>query len=83
MMTSSRNLHDQGPSAAADTPGDIPAERPAALDRLEALTGRWELEATFDAGFFDPGSPAVGDRGGRTTFDRLEGKSFLIQRFVN
>jgi hypothetical protein len=82
-MTSSRNLQDQGPSAAAGLPGDIPAERPAALDRLEALIGQWEVEARFDAGFFGPGSPAVSDRGGRTTFEWLEGKSFLIQRWVS
>jgi hypothetical protein len=63
-------------------PGDVPDERPASLDRLEALIGTWEVEATFDAGFFGPGSPPITERGGRTTFEWLEGRFFLLQRFT-
>jgi hypothetical protein len=35
-------------------PSDIPAERPAALSSVEALVGEWEMEASFEAGFFGP-----------------------------
>lgn len=62
-------------------PSDVPTERPPSLDRLEALVGSWELEATFEEGFFGAGSPAVTERGGRTTFEWLEGRFFLLQRF--
>ena len=65
-----------------DLPGDIPEGRPGALDRLNVLVGRWDTEATFDAGFFGPGSPEVTGRG-RVTFEWLEGRYFLTQRFVN
>lgn len=54
----------------------------AALDGLDVLVGRWEMEASFPAGSFGPGSPAVTERGGRTTFEWLEGRFFLIQRFA-
>jgi hypothetical protein len=64
-------------------PGDIPAERPASLDRLSVLIGQWEMEASFEAGYFGPGTPPVTGRGGRTTFEWLEGRFFLTQRFVN
>jgi hypothetical protein len=63
-------------------PDDVPAERPASLDRLDALLGSWEMEVFFEAGFFGSGSPAVSDRGGRTTFEWLEGRFFLLQRFT-
>jgi hypothetical protein len=66
----------------ASEPGDVPTERPASLDRLDALLGSWEMEVFFEAGFFGPGSPAVADRGGSTTFEWLEGKFFLLQRFT-
>jgi len=66
---------------AAASPGDVPGGRPASLDRLGALTGHWEMEATFEAGRLGPGSPGVTSRGGRTTFDWLDGRFFLIQRF--
>ena len=69
--------------AHADNPGDVPAERPTSLDRLDALIGDWEMEATFGAGYFGPGTSARTGRGGRTTFDWLEGRFFLTQRFVN
>lgn len=61
-------------------PGDLPAQRPPALDRLEALAGEWTMEASFDAGYFGPGSRPVTDGGGHATFEWLEGKYFLIQR---
>ena len=60
-------------------PGDVPAERPEALDRLSALIGEWETEASFEAGFFGPGTPAVSG-GGRTTFEWFDGRRFLVQR---
>jgi hypothetical protein len=65
-----------------DSPGDVPAERPARLDRLDVLIGRWEMEATFAAGYFGPDSPAMTARGARTTFEWIEGRFFLTQRFV-
>jgi hypothetical protein len=65
-----------------DSPGDVPAERPASLDRLDALIGRWEMEATFEAGYFGPGTPEITERGGATTFEWLEGRFFLTQRFT-
>ena len=40
------------------------------------------MEATFEAGYFGPGSPAMTNRGGRTTFEWLDGRFFLTQRFV-
>jgi hypothetical protein len=60
-------------------PGDVTAERPEALDRLDGLVGEWATEATFEAGFFGPGTPAVSG-GGRTTFEWFDGERFLIQR---
>lgn len=41
------------------------------------------MAATFDAGYFGPDSPALTSGGGQTTFEWLEGRFFLIQRFVN
>lgn len=79
-MTGMSGPQDQAPGARS---GDIPAERPAALDRLDVLTGTWEMEARFEAGYFGQASPAITRRGGRTTFDWLEGRFFLAQRFVN
>jgi hypothetical protein len=52
------------------------------LDRLEVLIGQWEMAASFEAGYFGPGSPAVTSGGGRVTFEWLEGRFFLTQRFV-
>jgi hypothetical protein len=72
----------QPASAHSDSPGDVPAGRPGSLDRLDVLTGEWEMQAAFDAGYFGPGSPAVTRGGGRTTFEWLEGRFYLIQRFV-
>lgn len=40
------------------------------------------MEASFEAGYFGPGSPPITDRGGRTTFEWLDGSFFLIQRFT-
>ena len=67
---------------AAGEPQDIPDERPVSLDRLEALVGEWEMEATFQAGFFGAGSPETTSRG-RAKFQWLEGRFFLTQSFVN
>jgi hypothetical protein len=61
----------------AGGPADIPGERPASLDRLDALIGDWETRA----GYVVPGRTAVTGVG-RTTFEWLQGRSFLIQRFV-
>ncbi len=54
-MTSTSEPQDPGQHAQADSPGDIPAERPAWLDRLDVLTGQWEMEASFEAGYFGDG----------------------------
>ena len=40
------------------------------------------MEASFEAGFFGPGTPPITGRG-RTTFEWLEGRFFLTQRFAN
>jgi hypothetical protein len=77
---------EEPPGAAQpspDSPDDIPAERPAWLDRLDVLTGQWEMAASFEAGYFGPGTPPFTGHGGRTTFEWLEGRFFLTQRFVN
>lgn len=42
-----------------------------------------EMNASFEAGYFGPGTPPITGRGGRTTFEWLEGRFFLTQRFVN
>jgi hypothetical protein len=81
-MTANRE-QDQTPGTHPGSPGDIPAERPASLARLDALIGQWEMEATFEAGYFGPGSPAFTGGGGLTTFEWLEGWFFLTQRFIN
>ena len=39
------NTNELPDPGAPDRPGDIPAERPASLDRLGVLAGRWEMEA--------------------------------------
>jgi hypothetical protein len=80
MATSSQPHH--GRPGVPDDPGDVPATRPASLDRLGVLTGEWEMEATFEAGYFGPGSPPITGRGGRTRFEWLEGRFFLTQRFT-
>lgn len=77
------NTNERQDLGAPDSPGDVPAERPASLDRLDVLIGRWEMEASFGAGYFGPGTPAFTGRGGLTTFEWLEGRFFLTQRFVN
>jgi hypothetical protein len=80
---STNELHAPRQPGAPDSPGDIPAERPASLERLDVLIGGWEMEASFGAGYFGPGTPPITGRGGRTTFEWLEGRFFLTQRFVN
>jgi len=81
-MATTSQPQDQSPSTDSDGPGDVPAERPGSLDRLDVLTGEWEMEARFEAGYFSPGSPAAAERGGRTTFEWLQGRYFLTQRVV-
>jgi len=80
-MTSIVGPHSSAQSPSG-SPGDIPAERPASLDRLNVLIGEFETEATFEAGFPGPGTPPVSGRG-RITFEWLEGRFFLIQRFAS
>jgi hypothetical protein len=63
-------------------PSDVPFGRPGSLDRLDVLTGQWEMEARFEAGYFGPGSAPITSRGGRTAFEWLEGRFFLTQRFM-
>lgn len=81
-MAATSQSPGQAPGSHADDPGDVPVERPTSLDRLDALTGQWEIEARFGAGYFGPGSPAITGGGGRTTFAWLEGRFFLTQRFT-
>jgi len=80
-MTTVDGSQDPGNSTGIDQPGDIPAERPPVLSRLDALVGDWSVEASFAAGYFGPGSPPVTGPG-RTTFTWLDGDFFLIQRFT-
>jgi hypothetical protein len=56
-MTATNEPQDPRQPAGAGSPGDIPAGRPAALSRLDALLGEWEMEVSFEAGYFGPGSP--------------------------
>ena len=81
-MAATSQPPSQTPGPHVDSPGDLPARRPISLDRLDALTGVWDMEATFGAGYFGPGSPATTSRGGRTTFEWLPGRFFLTQRFI-
>jgi hypothetical protein len=61
------------PAAAGQPSGAVPAGRPRFLDHLDVLAGEWATQALF------PGNPPVaGD--GRTRFEWLEGRHFLIQR---
>jgi len=83
MMTADIESRDQTPDPDHGGPGDVPAGRPASLDRLDGLIGEWDMEASFEAGYFGPGSPALTAGGGQTTFEWLEGRFFLTQRFVN
>jgi hypothetical protein len=66
-------------------PADLrPADlRPRSLDRLERLVGQWNLESSFRAGQLGPDTPATVMRGGRTTFEWMDGGAFLIQRFTS
>jgi hypothetical protein len=81
-MTSTEKPQDHNQQVAAGGPGDVPGDRPASLDRLNVLVGQWEVAAGFKAEFFGPGSPEITGRG-RTTFQWLDGRFFLTQRFVN
>jgi hypothetical protein len=60
--------------------------RPDGLPGSTAWTCRsasGEKEASCAAGYFGPGTPPITGRGGRTTFEWLEGRFFLTQRFVS
>lgn len=81
-MTSTEKPQDRNQHVVSDSPGDIPDERATWLDRLDVLVGQWEMAATFQAGFFGPESPEITAHG-RARFQWLEGRRFLIQRFVN
>jgi hypothetical protein len=62
--------------------GDDGADgRSPTLAALDAFLGTWEIEATFGAGYFGPDSPSVTQGAGRTSFEWLDGRYFLIQRF--
>jgi hypothetical protein len=73
-MTTTNEPQVPRQAAGADSPGGIPAGRPAALSRLDALLGEWEMEVCFAAGYVGPGSPPVASRGGRTRFTWLDGE---------
>lgn len=64
-----------GPPAASHAPEDVPAVRPPWLSALDTLVGKWEMQALLP---FDP--PVTGR--GLTTFEWLEGRFFLLQRFA-
>ncbi|MFG1791858.1 hypothetical protein [Nocardia sp. NPDC049149] len=63
-------------------PSDIPDDRDVSLDRLEPLLGAWGVEVFFAADFFGPGSPAVTDRSGTTTYEWMKTKRFLVERSI-
>jgi hypothetical protein len=63
----------------AIAPSDGASERSPLLEPLEILVGSREMEARFAEGAFGPGSPAVVNRDGRTSFEWLDGGFFLIQ----
>jgi hypothetical protein len=81
-MTTSSGSQDSHQPSRGDGPGDIPATRPPALTRLDVLLGEWDMEVSFEAEYFAPGSPPFTARGGRTTFEWLAGEFFLVQRFT-
>jgi hypothetical protein len=57
-MPTTSEPQDQTSVSHSGVPGDVPAGRPESLDRLNVLIGQWEMEATFEAGYFGPASPA-------------------------
>jgi hypothetical protein len=71
-MESPMTSNDQ-PGTASPAPDEVPAGRPASLDALDVLVGAWDTQLRF------PGGPPVTGQG-RTTFEWLEGRFFLIQR---
>jgi hypothetical protein len=50
-MTTPSEPQEPGRPAQAGNPADVPAGRPASLDRFDVLIGRWEMEATFEGGY--------------------------------
>src|SRR5450755_2778066 len=86
----SREAHDDDHER---TTGPTPASRGRQSRRHPSRAARgavpprrapweWEMEVSFEAGYFGPGSPPVAGRGGRTRFTWLDGEFFLIQRFT-
>ena len=81
-MTNMNEPQDPRQPGRADGPAMSRQGGLQALSRLDELLGEWEMEALFAAGYFGPDSPPVAGRGGRTTFEWLDGEFFLIQRFT-
>jgi hypothetical protein len=81
-MPGTRDAQHQDPAGQDGSPGGVPAGRPAVLDRLDVLIGQWQMEASFEAGYWGPGTPPMTSQGGRTIFEWLAGQFFLIQRFA-
>ena len=81
-MTPTSGSPDSHQPSPLGGPGDIPVARPPALRRLDALLGEWDMEVSFEAEYFAPGSPPFTARGGRTVFEWLAGEFFLCQRFT-
>src|SRR6266568_1376801 len=83
-MSATSSPQDHTPGTRPDDPGDIPAERPAALDHRDVLTGTWEMEARFGAGYFGQGSPAITGRGQRHRDHRSgRGAGHLSQHYYD
>jgi hypothetical protein len=81
-MTETNKSRATAQPSTTGSPGDVPPERPSQLAALDALLGEWDVQASFAAGFFGPDSPATTLGGGRTSFEWLAGRHFLIQRFT-
>jgi hypothetical protein len=71
-MTDTESLDHRQP-AVTGIPGDVPVERPSALDRLNVLLGRREVEASLAAGFLGPDEAAVTSRAGPARPPRCSG----------
>ena len=81
-MTTTNEPQDPRQPAGADSPGDTPAGRPAALSRLDALLGSGRRRFPSRLATSAPAVPGRRGRGGRTRFTWLDGEFFLIQRFT-
>ncbi len=76
MMTTNEPQDPRQP-AGADSPGDIPAGRPAALSRLDALLGEWEMEG-FLRGWLLRHWLSPGRRPGRPDQVHLAGRGVFL-----